>query len=91
MGLKNIFNEVSYYAAKTKDVVSDIGHGLNFTTGYGPQRLWKGINAAFTGYCGLQLAFGIAAVGAAAVISGPALFTGIGLAVAYGYGRREYR
>ena len=75
---------------KVANVCKDIGNGLDFRSGYGPNRLWKGINDVWTGYNAVQLAFTVAAVGAGGLLSVPALFTGLGLAIAYGYGRREF-
>lgn len=79
--MKDAFNRAA-------DICRTIGRGLDFTKGYGDIKLWKGINDAFTGYSALQLAFNVAAVGTAGVFTAPALFTGIGLAIAYSYGRR---
>lgn len=79
--MKDAFNRAA-------DICRTIVDGLNFRKGYGDIRLWKGINDAFTGYSALQLAFNVSAAGAAGLVSAPALFTGIGLAIAYSYGRR---
>lgn len=79
--MRDAFNKVA-------DVSRTIMRGLDFTTGYQQDKLWKGINDVWTGYNALQVVFGVAAVGAAGLVSVPTLFTGLGLAIAYGYGRR---
>jgi len=79
--MKDTFNKVA-------SVCQQIGRGLDFTKGYGNDKLWKGINDVWTGYNALQVAFAVAAVGPIGVVSVPALFTGLGLAIAYGYGSR---
>jgi hypothetical protein len=73
---------------KVADVCRTIARGLDFTKGPDVTRVWKGINDVWTGYNALQVAFGVAAVGTAGLVSAPTLFAGLGLAIAYTYGRQ---